>query len=169
MTDPSHNQVLLENSNEILYGVHNKDLCRDDICTIHNMTDHSMRSFPQHWRGDRGIMERICPHGVGHPDPDDFHVRFRYGEGVHGCDGCCGRGRIRSTTRTHRKEGIIMPEKKFQVDFSKTYDGRYTLEANDEDQAREYALEDLAGSYAGEFADSDHLEVSVKEIPVINA
>ena len=34
---------------------------------------------------DRRIMERICPHGVGHPDPDDVLNQDR----VHGCDGCC--------------------------------------------------------------------------------
>jgi hypothetical protein len=34
-------------------------------------------------------MERICDHGIGHPDPDDIRVRERWDEGVHGCDGCC--------------------------------------------------------------------------------
>jgi hypothetical protein len=55
-----------------------------------------MRAFPTLWRDDRGIMERTCPHGVGHPDPDDmgFHDRVNPGhvEGVHGCDGCCLEG-----------------------------------------------------------------------------
>lgn len=31
-------------------------------------------------------MERICPHGVGHPDPDDTNP-----DTVHGCDGCCAQ------------------------------------------------------------------------------
>jgi hypothetical protein len=35
--------------------------------------------------------ERICEHGVGHPDPDD--VGYWAGRGYditrHGCDGCC--------------------------------------------------------------------------------
>jgi hypothetical protein len=50
-----------------------------------------MRSFPQEWRTDRAIMERICPHGVGHPDPDEYKIRGKNGkyELVHGCDGCC--------------------------------------------------------------------------------
>lgn len=43
-------------------------------------------------------MERICPHGIGHPDPDDIAFkrnRPRFGEdmakadSIHGCDGCC--------------------------------------------------------------------------------
>ena len=47
-----------------------------------------MRSFPQNWRPDwGGFIERICPHGVGHPDPDQPEVDiYVYG---HGCDGCC--------------------------------------------------------------------------------
>lgn len=34
-------------------------------------------------------MERICKHGIGHPDPDDLKVQSSWAEGVHGCDGCC--------------------------------------------------------------------------------
>lgn len=77
-----------------LRGVHSPDQCEGEYCCIHNPSDHSMKDFPTHWRADRGIMERICPHGVGHPDPDDmaFITRTRgegHMEGVHGCDGCC--------------------------------------------------------------------------------
>jgi hypothetical protein len=43
-----------------------------------------MKEWPQNWREDRGIMERICPHGIGHPDPDDPTT-----DKIHGCDGCC--------------------------------------------------------------------------------
>lgn len=49
-----------------------------------------MNLWPQNWRSDRGIMERICEHGVGHPDPDDPKAGNKY-EAVHGCDGCCAR------------------------------------------------------------------------------
>lgn len=77
----------LEHSNEILSRVHDEQLCTGRPCAIHRMSDHAMRSFPQHWRGDRGIIERTCPHGIGHPDPDlpfpaDSH------EWLHSCDGC---------------------------------------------------------------------------------
>ena len=81
-------KTMLENTNiEIM--CHLPDQCEGEVCSIHNRSDHSMRSFPQHWRGDRGIMERTCPHGVGHPDPDDYRVRNGEDDGVHGCDGCC--------------------------------------------------------------------------------
>jgi len=50
-----------------------------------------MRKFPQHFRYDRYLMERICPHGVGHPDFDDPKASDPV-ESVHGCDGCCSTG-----------------------------------------------------------------------------
>lgn len=78
----------LENSEEVLVNVHDPSRCAGEYCTIHNMSDHHMRSWPQHWREDYGFMERICPHGVGHPDPDNPWPKgdMRW---LHGCDGCC--------------------------------------------------------------------------------
>jgi hypothetical protein len=78
---------------------HRADACAGQACCIHNPSEHGMRDFPLHWRGDRGLMERTCPHGVGHPDPDDLSYKRRaFGEGraradsIHGCDGCCAGG-----------------------------------------------------------------------------
>ena len=79
---------LLENT-DITIWTHPANSCIGEHCTIHKRSEHSMRSFPQHWRGDRALMERICTHGVGHPDPDDIKVILEPAEGVHGCDGCC--------------------------------------------------------------------------------
>jgi hypothetical protein len=49
--------------------------------------------LPLTWRSDRGIFERICNHGIGHPDPDQFPYWKEQGifdtEASHGCDGCC--------------------------------------------------------------------------------
>lgn len=64
--------------------VHPKTKCKGQHCCIHNPSDHHMKEWPQNWREDRGIMERICPHGIGHPDPDDPTT-----DRIHGCDGCC--------------------------------------------------------------------------------
>jgi len=78
--------------------VHPASDCEGEYCVIHNPSDHCMKDFPTHWRQDRGMMERICPHGIGHPDPDDLAFKKRvaekfgrnsYDSGVHGCDGCC--------------------------------------------------------------------------------
>ena len=76
--------------------VHTKDKCEGNHCVIHNPSDHIMRDFPTHWRDDRNMMERICHHGVGHPDPDDLAYKkdnnLPDSNGIHGCCGCCTEG-----------------------------------------------------------------------------
>lgn len=88
---------------------HSRDICRrtrtralaENIalnhCVIHNPSDHNMRTWPMHLR-ETNLIERLCPHGIGHPDPDsaramDFitwnRVDHPYGYDQHGCDGCC--------------------------------------------------------------------------------
>lgn len=78
-----------------LVNLHSSTLCEGRACVIHNQSDHSMTHLNLHWRDDRRLFERICEHGVGHPDPDDlaFHVsQGREWMGVHGCCGCCRHG-----------------------------------------------------------------------------
>ena len=80
-----------------LVDVHEQnDDCMTYGCVIHNPTDPH-QDWPTHWREDRGIMERICPCGVGHPDKDQLsYIARRLSpeaaevEGIHGCCGCCG-------------------------------------------------------------------------------
>jgi hypothetical protein len=67
-----------------LVGVHEQWQCMRNYCTIHKPSDHSMRRYKQLWRNDTKVMERVCEHGVGHPDPDEINP-----DGMHGCDGCC--------------------------------------------------------------------------------
>lgn len=99
---------------ERLHNVHPADVCAGRACVIHHPTEHHMRDWPILWRNDRGIFERICEHGVGHPDPDQYaywrQARESWrppinadiidglpvsnpfdGIGIHGCDGCCTR------------------------------------------------------------------------------
>lgn len=83
--------------------------CISEGCAVHHPTDHHMADRPQHFRDPLiermtmglhpGLMERVCVHGVGHPDPD--HMRWyaschteaeTRAEGTHGCDGCCRAG-----------------------------------------------------------------------------
>lgn len=82
-----------------LRGTHSPALCAAlSACVIHRPTDHHMRGWELVWREDRGIFERLCPHGIGHPDPDQFPYWDALGaeaEGVHGCDLCCKPGHIR--------------------------------------------------------------------------
>lgn len=71
--------------------VHHEMECWGRVCIVHSPTDHPMRSWPLHWRSDRAIFERICPHRVGHYDPDQQAYHDEIGESwqsIHGCDGC---------------------------------------------------------------------------------
>lgn len=94
---------------------HSPTACEGTACVVHNPSDHHMKAWPINYRFDRAarmpdrnlsgaviagpvfiLAERICPHGVGHPDPDSLDFARREGgedfagaEGVHGCDGCC--------------------------------------------------------------------------------
>ena len=77
--------MLIGDDGLVLHNIHGEHLCLDRHCVIHNPSEHHMRDWPLHWCNDRGIFERICPHGFGHPDPDQ---RLRV-PSVHDCDGCC--------------------------------------------------------------------------------
>lgn len=97
----------------ILYRVHPRtDHCVERGCVIHAPSDHSMRAFPTHWRYDRQIMERICPHGVGHPDPDDMAYQHEVGNDgadIHGCDGCCTDPAEYLAALDYHEEDLAMP------------------------------------------------------------
>lgn len=77
-----------------LTNVHPESACANaNGCAIHNRPSaHPLHDAPMNWREDRGILERICSHGVGHPDADSAAYLSSIGQGyqnVHGCDGCC--------------------------------------------------------------------------------
>jgi hypothetical protein len=82
---------------EVVYA-HHRSECLGPNCSVHHPSAHGMTTFPQHFREDRVLMERVCPHGVGHPDPDDLAYKGLFlsdeeaaAEGIHGCcrDHCC--------------------------------------------------------------------------------
>lgn len=89
-TEPLHGMRV---GQQILVNVHGADRCAGRPCVLHNPSDHHMREWNLVWRGDARKMERECPHGIGHPDPDDAAHQLSIGRdvGVHGCDGCCAR------------------------------------------------------------------------------
>lgn len=77
--------------------IHPGTQCAGEVCVFHNPMPHRLSQAPMNIRFDNGaLVERICEHGVGHPDPDSvaYFVRRdpKNGKymGVHGCDGCCG-------------------------------------------------------------------------------
>lgn len=88
---------------------HKPNECGGEHCVLHNPSDHHMSEWTIYIRLDRefALAERLCPHGIGHPDPDslsyirqqvsmmkkDFPMADKpygpYASDVHGCDGCC--------------------------------------------------------------------------------
>lgn len=83
-----------ESFNQVLSNVHSPTKCQGQFCTIHNPSEHHMRDWPWVLRSST-LIERVCSHGVGHPDPDSWPVLdkiFGHRPGTwatHGCDGCC--------------------------------------------------------------------------------
>ena len=84
---------LVTPSGQFIEGIHDPSRCAGRFCVVHNPSDHHMKGWQLYWRDDRHIFERICPHGVGHPDPDGLAFLKQIGhpdaDGIHGCDGCC--------------------------------------------------------------------------------
>ncbi len=82
-------EAVLEHTDIVIKNVHLLEDCIGVYCTVHRRSEHHMRSYPQYFREDLGIMERNCPHGYGHPDPDEFAIAKDIYLAIHGCDGCC--------------------------------------------------------------------------------
>ena len=82
---------------QVIVGVHSASECEGRNCVIHNPSAHHMNGWATNFRSGGPFdikpphMERICAHGVGHPDPDDAAFWHTRGQDitVHGCDGCC--------------------------------------------------------------------------------
>jgi hypothetical protein len=76
----------------VLSGVHSYSKCRGRECIIHKPEPRDMDNWHLLWREDRGIFERICQHGTGHPDKaqrDYWLSTDQEYQFVHGCCGCC--------------------------------------------------------------------------------
>lgn len=74
-------------------NLHDPRLCAERGCAIHaHPSQHPLMDAPLLWRDDRNILERICQHGVGHPDHDAALYLITQGQDyqlIHGCDMCC--------------------------------------------------------------------------------
>lgn len=81
----------------ILGSVHSEWKCHGRPCVIHRPTNHRMRKWPLAWRDEPGIFDRVCAHGISHPDPDQFDYWRSEGlmhHGMHSCDSCCAEHKI---------------------------------------------------------------------------
>ncbi len=82
----------MEYNEELGLVTHEANKCAGHYCCIHNPSNHFMQDWPLNWRSDTQVMERICSHGCGHPDPDSMAYEISIGnayKGIHGCCGCC--------------------------------------------------------------------------------
>lgn len=95
--DDSSGYDLIALESKIILKTHGAAVCKSDrddghACCIHGPSAHPLVGATLYWDVNRGLMERICAHGVHHPDPD--HVAFltrKIGHISisHRCDGCC--------------------------------------------------------------------------------
>ena len=81
-------QHVLESGQELT--THRKGDCVGSYCVIHRPMPGPWDSWPRQWRTDRRIMERVCPHGVGHPAAEQHEFWMRTGRGYEWVHGCCG-------------------------------------------------------------------------------
>lgn len=77
------------------WSIHARENCSGN-CPFHHPSNHPMREWPISIRKigvGVWLVERMCPHLVGHPDPDSVSFLDRtLGQGTwgtHGCDLCC--------------------------------------------------------------------------------
>lgn len=68
--------------------------CYERGCVVHSPSTFALSDAPLNWRQDRHQFERICKHGVGHPDADQAEYNTWHGmahENIHGCcpERCC--------------------------------------------------------------------------------
>lgn len=77
--------------NGILSKVHRAEHCLGPHCWVHNPSTHHMCTWPVEWSANERTAQRICQHGLSHPDPDDVAFHQDHGRDVtmHDCDGCC--------------------------------------------------------------------------------
>lgn len=70
-----------------LTNLHDVSSC-GEYCDVHNRRHPAEVEYPLNWRDDRGIMEYICPCGIGHPTYAQKaynRSRGREYENIHGC------------------------------------------------------------------------------------
>jgi len=154
---------------------HAPAVCEGEYCVVHNPSDHHMKDWPVAYRTDRRVempprvvgesvllggvfvlAERICPHGVGHPDPDAMAFARREGgdefadaEGVHGCDLCCRPPRDPSKP--------ITPEETAEI--AEYYDTHCSVSGE--------PLSPDPQPVSGEFFDRLHRATAVDDSPIV--
>lgn len=86
-------------------NTHNESECRGQWCAIHLPMPGPWSEWPRMWREDRGIMERICPCGIGHPVAEMYDWAIENGRGFELVHGCCAEHIC--STRTAKRDAFI--------------------------------------------------------------
>lgn len=94
---------------------HHEDKCSGQYCSIHNPSKHLLWEAPTVWDNENKMMNRVCTHGVSHPDYDDV----TYNVGIlgkdeashveHECDGCCGNYHLEKYDESFTAESDLLP------------------------------------------------------------
>lgn len=74
-----------------LLNHHRADQCHSQWCALHNPKPGPWSAWPRWWVGALERLDRICPHGVGHPVVESADWLRAHGKAhllVHDCDGC---------------------------------------------------------------------------------
>lgn len=88
------------NGTQRFTNIHRTSSCAGENCIVHTPSDcvANREDWAYVFRTD-GRIERMCNHGIGHPDPDQARFLLTanadiYGEWIwiHACDGCCVEG-----------------------------------------------------------------------------
>lgn len=83
-------ETLLESGQKLKH--HIRANCSGGCC-LHGTSRYASCKMPRQWRNEKGILEHVCPHDVGHPCRAGLDYAEVMGQhhdgGIHDCDGCC--------------------------------------------------------------------------------
>lgn len=83
-------RVIMPNG-QVLVDIHSINLCASYACSIHHPSQHLMVGMLQVYDFDKKLMQRVCNHGVKHPDPDDRALHLRSKDGFDLSHTCCSK------------------------------------------------------------------------------
>lgn len=90
VTVPNWGEEYISGTGQVVH-VHRREDCvispEAPWCVIHKPLPGPWSTWRTHWRSDRRIMERICPHGIGHPAAE-YYLYATRPHLDHGCDMC---------------------------------------------------------------------------------
>jgi hypothetical protein len=118
--------------------IHPPSKCLGYHCPWHNPSAHHMVGWTRVIRTDRdNLIERVCHHGVGHPDPDSVSWLGRRGVKIvhERCCGCCRLPRVAQSQEAAVASPITM-ERNLAADDSRAARPKPLVPGADESEGR---------------------------------